>query len=68
MPNSPLSSELAGHSMGGLDARYLASQLGFAERVADLSPPLGLPIEEPVWEISLSVLYQTQPFIWRIVF
>src|SRR5690348_11082110 len=25
---------LIGHSMGGLDARYLASQLNFAERIA----------------------------------
>ncbi len=33
---------LVGHSMGGLDARYLVSQLGFSERVASVTT-LGTP-------------------------
>ncbi len=33
---------LIGHSMGGLDARYLASKLGFGERVASLTT-IGTP-------------------------
>ena len=33
---------LVGHSMGGLDARYLTSQLGFADRVASLTT-IGTP-------------------------
>src|SRR4051812_39206727 len=33
---------LIGHSMGGLDARYLVSQLGFGERVASITT-LGTP-------------------------
>jgi triacylglycerol lipase len=33
---------LIGHSMGGLDARYIVSQLGFAERVASVTT-IGTP-------------------------
>jgi triacylglycerol lipase len=33
---------LVGHSMGGLDARYLASRLGFSERVASITT-IGTP-------------------------
>jgi triacylglycerol lipase len=33
---------LIGHSMGGLDARYLASQLGFADRIASITT-IGTP-------------------------
>jgi triacylglycerol lipase len=33
---------LVGHSMGGLDARYLASQLGFADRISSITT-IGTP-------------------------
>src|SRR4051812_43807637 len=33
---------LVGHSMGGLDARYLASKLGFADRIASITT-IGTP-------------------------
>lgn len=39
-PDTPVN--LVGHSMGGLDARFLTSQLGFADRVASITT-IGTP-------------------------
>lgn len=61
---------LIAHSMGGLDARYLISTLGYGDRVASLTtigtPHRGSPVTEMIWALlgkGDNILYDAFGFI-----
>ncbi|MFW7379598.1 MAG: lipase family alpha/beta hydrolase [Oligoflexus sp.] len=58
------------HSMGGLDARYLISSMGYGDRVASLTtigtPHLGTPVPDYIWALlgkGDNILYQAFEFL-----
>jgi triacylglycerol lipase len=58
------------HSMGGLDARYLISSLGYGDRIASVTtigtPHRGTPVPEMIWSIlgkGDHVLYDAFEFL-----
>jgi triacylglycerol lipase len=62
---------IIGHSMGGLDSRYLISRLGFGDRVVSLTtlstPHHGSPVADVALEAAGPEAYAAAEFLFRLM-